>query len=95
MTIELKIKITEKINIKTYAFVFNHKAVRMNRSIDEGTFQTDVPVDDFLRWWMTGEPGGSMKVEVFRGDQLIATRAFSDIPGSAVEGTDRLTITIP
>ena len=92
MSVELTITITAKTDIEYYTFAFNGRRIAMDHTTDTGTFDVDTPVNDYLEWWMVGEPGGSMKVEVSRGEEVIATRDYSDIPGSKAGGFDRLRI---
>ena len=86
MTISLKVKVSNKVGIFDYTFFFGGTHVDMRE--DEGTIGAPEGVETELRWWMTGNPGGGMKVEVLRGGSVLYSRDPSDIPPDAAGATD-------
>jgi hypothetical protein len=89
----LKVVVSDKSNIQTYSFRFKNANVPVVNGT--GRFEATVGEMRYLVWAMTGAPGGSMKVEVFRANgTLHRARPQSTIPNSAGGGFDRLRIQI-
>ncbi|MBK8375774.1 MAG: hypothetical protein WAT18_12085 [Sphingorhabdus sp.] len=88
--VNLVCKVSEVNGVETW--VFRHESAELGVRRTEMPFQAEAGVTTRLKWWMIGNPGGSIKVEVFQGDRLIAKRLRSAIPNTKPAGFDSIPI---
>lgn len=89
-TKRLKIVVSKQQGVSTYSFRFKGSNVPM--SGDEGFIDADEGDPRYLLWVMTGQPGGSMKVEVFNADGSLHTKREESTLSQQGSGFDRLLI---
>lgn len=74
------------------AYKFRYEDFDIHIENNEGNFSDQESSDGRLKWWMLGNPGGTMKVEVFRGGASYRKRNNSTIPNSKPAGFDWMKI---
>lgn len=89
-TVTLKVEVSDLNNVFGYAFSFLGKPVGMTNG--EGEIEWDDSHPEWLQWHMVGDPGGWMKVEVFKGKKVISKREQSKLPNSRGLGFDEIPI---
>lgn len=88
--VNLTCRVTENEGVEHHSF--RHETTDIGVDQSEMTFSAPAGETTMLKWWMWGNPGGSIKVEVLQGDRVIKTRLKSDIPNSVPTGWDKLSI---
>lgn len=101
-TIELTVKVSDKDSgIKGYAFAYDadrnspaNAVIPVLMNLGKGKFPVHPGEPGRLIWGMRGDAGAAMKVEVFRGGQVIATRDKSTIPPGETRAIDFFDLTL-
>ncbi|MEO9826420.1 MAG: hypothetical protein ABJF50_18620, partial [Paracoccaceae bacterium] len=76
--VTLNLKVSDRSSgLKMYGFAYDGAPVLMANH--EGQFEAIPDKGGLLEWAMLGDPGSTMKVEVKRGDRIIAKRDQSKI----------------
>ncbi len=91
-TVELKITVSDRVGITGYGFAFHGAPVSMNGG--RGKFNATRNLKQNLEWVMQGAPGGTMKVVVMRGSEVLKTREKSTITPPFPKGYDAFEIEI-
>ena len=86
----LEEKVDKQSGIKGYAMHYRGQIVPMTN--DVGQIFWDEAKTEWLAWDMVGDPGGSMRVQVLRGETLISVRKSSKLPMSKGAGFDEIPI---
>lgn len=93
--INLDVIVSNKTNINGFHMVFRGVGVPtelLPNGTEQGQIVHPQGEQHHLEWSMTGEPGGTMKVEVKQGAAVVKVRNASTIPNSVPVGYDRLKI---
>jgi len=91
--VQLKVRVSELKGVSGFSLVFRGAQVPTNNG--EGTITWDDTTTEWLGWHMVGDPAGTMRVEVLRGQTVISKRAKSRIPNSRPAGFDEIPIPQP
>ena len=91
-TVELKIKVSDRTGVTGYGFALDGAPVSLNGG--RGKFNATRNLKQKLEWVMQGAPGGTMKVVVTRGSEVLKTREKSTITPPFPKGYDAFVIEV-
>lgn len=89
-TVELRVKVSDKVGVRAYGFAFDGVPVVMQSG--RGRFFAPKREAKLLEWVMIGDPGGAMRVSVTRDGTAVQEREASTIAPPFAKGYDAFEI---
>jgi hypothetical protein len=94
-TVELQVEVSDNNGVENYRFAFGGVPVPVPVPVGIGKFHAGLgDTSKRLEWFMWGEPGGTMKVTVTRGDDVIRQRDASQIVPPETRGYDYFNVAV-